>query len=72
MKKSDSAAPGRPVATRQVTISGSPEKETEQPSPYDLLYSSDSEEGEDVRQIQVTDEHYMATQSLWRCVIIMG
>ena len=56
MKKSDSAAPGRPVATRQVTISGPSEKETEQPSPYDLLYSSDSEDGEDVRLIRVTDE----------------
>ena len=69
MKKSDSAAPGRPVATRQVTISGSPEKETEQPSPYDLLYSSDSEEGEDVRQIQVTDE---GSRSQLACVIVQG
>ena len=69
MKKSDSAAPGRPVATRQVTISGPSEKETEQPSPYDLLYSSDSEEGEDVRLIRVTDE---GSQSQLARVIVQG
>ena len=67
MKKSDSATPGRPVATRQVTISGSPEKETEQPSPYDLLYSSDSEEGEDVRQIRVRDK---GSRSQLACMIV--
>ena len=69
MKKSDSTAPGRPVATRQVTISGPSEKETEQPSSYDLLYSSDSEEGEDVRLIRVTVE---GSQSQPACVIVQG
>ena len=55
LRKAESAAPSRPATTKQVTVNGSPEGEAERPNPYDLLYSSDSED-EGVRQIRVTDE----------------
>jgi len=55
LRKAESAAPSRPATTKQVTVKGSPEGEAERPNPYDLLYSSDSED-EGVRQIRVADE----------------
>ena len=61
LRKSESASPsrpvasGRPAATKQVTVDSSSERDPERPNPYDLLYSSDSED-EGVRQIRVTDE----------------
>ena len=67
--KMNNAGSSRPVSTREVTISGPPERRTEQPSRYDLLYSSDSEEGEDERQIQVTDE---GNQSQLAHMIVQG
>jgi len=62
LRKSESASPsrpvasGRPAATKQVTVDTSSERDPERPNPCDLLYSSDSEDGDDVRQIRVTDE----------------
>ena len=43
----------RPAATKQVTVKNV--SEVGQPSPYDLLFSSESEDEQDVKQIRVTD-----------------
>ncbi len=44
-------------------------EESRQPNPFDLLFSSDSEGDEDVKQIRVTVE---GSQSRFACVIVEG
>ena len=55
-KKPENTGSGRPTATKQVTINALPDGGAERPNPYDLLFSSDSEDEEAVRQIRVTDQ----------------
>ena len=69
LRKSENTSSGRPAATKLVTIKGSSEGRTKQPNPSDLLFSSDSEDSDGVRLIQVADE---GSQSQLAHVIIQG
>ncbi len=62
-RKSERAGSTRNAATN---IKGSQE-ESRQPNPFDLLFSSDSEGDEDVKQIRVTVE---GSQYRFACVIV--
>ena len=55
-KKPENTGSGRPTVTKQVTVNALPDGGTKCPNPYDLLFSSDSEDEEAVRQIRVTDQ----------------
>ena len=57
----------RPAATKQVTVENV--SEVGQPNPYDLLFSSESEDEQDVKQIHVTDH---GSQSKLARVIVQG
>lgn len=54
-KKSDDARRNQHPVTQQVTTKVA-DQPKESPDPYDLLFSSDSEDGEAVKQIMVTDK----------------
>ena len=53
MRKPDGVT--RPAHTNQVKSRGPPDRRSQQPNPYELLYSSGSEEEEDVRSVRVSD-----------------
>ena len=57
----------RPAATKQVTVENM--SEVGQPNPYDLLFSSESEDEQDVKQIRVMDH---GSQSKLARVIVQG
>ena len=57
----------RPAATKQVTVENV--SEVGQPNPYDLLFSSESEDEQDVKQIRVMDH---GSQSKLARVIVQG
>ena len=65
----ENAGSGRPAATKQVTVNVSSDGGTECPNPCDLLFSSDSEDDEAVRQIRVMDQ---GSQSQHARVIVQG
>ena len=69
LRKSENSSSGRPSATKQVIAKGPEEGTTKRPNPSHLLLSSDSEDSDGVRLIQVADE---GSQSQLAHVIVQG